>query len=106
MGRNSLALDLMEELRPYLADRLALTLINTNMLTKDDFVEKENKAVLLKPDSTKIVLTQWQKRKKEVITHPFLNEKIEIGLIPYAQALLLARTIRGDMETYPPFITK
>ncbi len=105
-GRNSLALDLMEELRPYLADRLALTLINTNMLTKDDFVEKENKAVLLKPDSTKIVLTQWQKRKKEVITHPFLNEKIEIGLIPYAQALLLARTIRGDMETYPPFITK
>lgn len=105
-GRNSLALDLMEEVRPYLADRLALTLINTNILTAKDFVEKENGAVLLHPDSTKIVLTHWQRRKKDIITHPFLEEKIEIGLIPYAQALLLARYVRGDMEIYPPFILK
>lgn len=105
-GRNSLALDLMEELRPYLADRLALTLVNTNMLTERDFVEKENGAILLQPESTKIVLTQWQKRKKELITHPFLGEKIEIGLIPYVQALLFARCIRGDVEIYPPFIVK
>lgn len=105
-GRNSLALDLMEELRPYLADRLALTLINTNVLTEKDFIEKENGAVLLHPDSTKVVLTHWQKRKKNIITHPFLEEKMEIGLIPYAQALLFARCIRGDMEMYPPFIMR
>lgn len=105
-GRNSLALDMMEEIRPYLADRLALTLINTNVLTAKDFVEKENGAVLLHPDSTRVVLTHWQKRKKDITTHPFLGEKIEIGLIPYAQALLFARCIRGDLETYPPFIIK
>lgn len=105
-GRNSLALDLMEELRPYLADRLALTLLNTRVLKANDFVQKENGAVLLHPDSRKIVLTHWQKRKKEVITHPILDEKIEIGLIPYAQSLLLARYIRGDIEEYPPYVVK
>lgn len=105
-GRNSLALDLMEELRPYLADRMALTLINNQIIKPQDFVVKENEAVLLHPDSKKIVLTYWQKRKKDVVVHPVLDEKIEIGLIPYAQAMLLARYLRGDLEEYPPFIVR
>lgn len=105
-GRNSLALDVMEELRPYLADLVALTLVNTGVITEKDFLEKENGAVLLHDESRKVVLTHWQKRKQDTITHPFLGEKIEVGLIPYAQALIMARCIRGDMEDYPPFITK
>lgn len=105
-GRNSLALDMMEELRPYLADRLVLTLVNTGTITEKDFVEKENGAVLLHEESRKVVLTQWQKRKQDITTHPFLDEKIEVGLIPYAQALIMARCIRGDMEDYPPFVVK
>lgn len=105
-GRNSLALDMMEELRPYLADRLVLTLVNTGIITEKDFTEKENGAILLQEESRKIILTQWQKRKQDIITHPFLDEKIEVGLIPYAQALIMARCIRGDMEDYPPFIVK
>ncbi len=105
-GRLSLALDLMEEFRAYLADRLVISMINRRQLTGKDFIKKESGAVLLKEDSRKEVLSAWQKRKAEVIAHPFLDEKITMGLLPYAQALLLARHLRGDIEIYPPFIWK
>lgn len=103
-GRPSLALDLMEELRPYLADRLALTLINRKQVVPKDFIASEAGGVMLTPEARKTVLGAWQERKRETIEHPFLEEKIEVGLIPYAQALLLARYIRGDLEGYPPFL--
>ncbi|MEJ8304448.1 type I-C CRISPR-associated endonuclease Cas1c [Saccharibacillus sacchari] len=105
-GRASLALDLMEELRPYLADRLVLSLVNRRQLSAKSFIVKENGAVLLKDDARKEVLAAWQKRKQEEITHPYLGEKIPLGLLPYAQALLLARHIRGDLDDYPPFLWK
>lgn len=105
-GRSSLALDLIEELRAYLCDRLALSLVNTGVLNSKDFIEKENGAVLLHPDSKSKVLKAWQTRKKDKITHPYINESIEIGLIPYVQALLLARHIRGDIDIYPSFVVK
>jgi CRISPR-associated protein Cas1 len=103
-GRRSLALDLMEELRPVLADRFVLTLINRKQVQIGDFEKKENGAVVLKEDSRKTLIEAWQKRKQETITHPYLNEKFAIGLLPHAQALLLARHIRGDIEEYPAFI--
>lgn len=102
-GRPSLALDLMEEFRPYLADRLALTLINRRQVASSGFVVSETGAVSLTDDTRKTVLAAWQQRKRETIVHPFLKEKIEIGLVPYVQALLLARYIRGDVDVYPPF---
>jgi len=105
-GRASLALDLMEELRPVLADRLALSLVNRKQLSSQDFLQKETGAVLLTDDARKTLLTDWQKRKKEEITHPFLNEKIPIGLIPYVQAMLLSKHIRGELDGYPPFLWK
>ncbi len=105
-GRLSLALDLMEEFRAYLADRLVISMINLRQLTGKDFIKKESGGVILKEDSRKEVLTAWQKRKTEEIVHPFLEEKIPLGLLPYAQALLLARHLRGDIEVYPPFIWK
>ena len=105
-GRSSLALDLMEELRPYLADRFVLTLINDRIVGPGDFYRKENGAVLLEPDSRKKILKRWQERKKDTITHDIFDEKMEIGLLPYAQAMLLARTIRGDLSLYPPYIVK
>ncbi len=105
-GRPSLALDMMEELRAVLADRLALSLVNRKQLTANDFFIKENGAVYLQPDTRKKILQAWQARKQEEIVHPFLEEKIPIGLIPYTQALLLARYLRGDLECYPPFIWK
>lgn len=105
-GREGLALDLMEEFRPYLADRLALSLINRRQLTANDFVVKESGGVIIKDNARKVVLDAWQKRKNDELTHPFLEEKIPAGLLPYAQALLLARHIRGDLESYPPFIWK
>lgn len=103
-GRASLALDIMEELRPYLVDRLALTIINNRQIKKGDFQEKENGAVLLEDRARKVVIDAWQSRKQQTVVHPFLNEKIEVGLIPYVQSLLLARFIRGDLEAYPPFL--
>ncbi len=103
-GRLGLALDLMEEFRPYLADRLVLNLINRQQLSSKDFIKKESGGVILKENSRKIVLEVWQKRKAEEIQHPFLEEKIKLGLLPYAQALLLARHLRGDIDCYPPFI--
>ncbi|NPV80635.1 MAG: type I-C CRISPR-associated endonuclease Cas1 [Firmicutes bacterium] len=102
-GRPSLALDLMEELRPYLADRLALSLINRKQLTERGFRKTEGGGVLMSDDTRKIVLAEWQKRKQEEITHPYLKEKIPIGLIPYVQSLLFARYLRGDIDGYPPF---
>lgn len=105
-GRPSLALDLMEEFRPALADRFALTLVNLGSISAGDFEQRENGGVFLNDAGRKIVLAAWQKRKQEVITHPFLGEKMPWGLIPYVQALLLARAIRGDIDAYPPFMWK
>lgn len=105
-GRPSLALDVMEELRPHFADRLAVTLINRNQISSGGFVVKESGAVIMDDDTRKEVLTAWQKRKQEEIVHPYLETKIPLGLVPYVQALLLARHMRGDLEDYPPFIWK
>lgn len=105
-GRVSLALDLMEELRPVLADRFVLTLINRKMVTGKDFARKEDGAVLLSDDARKRILMEWQTKKKEIITHPYLNEKVEWGMIPFVQAMLLARYLRGDLDAYPPFFWK
>jgi len=105
-GRLGLALDLMEEFRPYIADRLALSIINRQQITAGDFIEKESGGVILKDDARKTVIEAWQKRKAEEMTHPFLEEKIPLGLLPYSQALLLARHLRGDIAQYPPFIWK
>lgn len=102
-GRPSLALDLMEELRPVFADRLALSMVNLKQVDGDGFTEKENGGILMNDETRKKVLTLWQERKKEKITHPYLKEKVEFGLIPYIQALLLARFLRGDLDSYPPF---
>ena len=105
-GRQSLALDLMEELRAVYADRFVLTLINNRVIKKSDFDEKENGVTFLNENGRKIFLNSWQEKKMEVILHPFLEEKIPWGLVPYAQSLLLARTIRGDIEEYPAFLWK
>lgn len=105
-GRVSLALDLMEELRPVFADRMALSLINRNQITSKGFTVKENGAVLMDDNTRKEVLTNWHKRKQEELVHPFLQEKIKLGLVPYAQAMLLARHLRGDLDGYPAFIWK
>lgn len=105
-GRASLALDLIEELRGVYADRLVLNLINRKELTAEHFFLKENGAVLMTDEARKIFLKVWQTKKQEKITHPFLGEKISWGLIPYAQALLLARFLRGDLDEYPPFLWK
>ena len=105
-GRPSLALDLMEEFRAYLADRAALTLINRQQITVSDFETKKSGAVLLKEGSRKVVLQHWQERKLKEVTHPFLQEKTTIGLLPHLQARLLARHLRGDLDAYPAFILK
>jgi len=105
-GRPGLALDLMEELRPYLADRLTLTLINRNQVDAKGFVDQEGFGYLMDDETRKTVIAAWQKRKQEEIVHPFLEEKVQVGLIPYIQALLLARHLRGDLDMYPAFIMK
>lgn len=105
-GRTSLALDLMEELRPCLADRFVLTLINNRVVKASDFISAENGAVLLTDDGRKAFLQRWQERKREQLTHPYLEEKLPWGMVPYAQALLLARYLRGDLDGYPPFLWK
>lgn len=105
-GRVSLSLDLIEELRPVLADRFVLSLINRKMVTRKNFKQKENGSVLMDDDARKIVLTEWQNKKKETLTHPFLKEKVEWGMVPYVQAMLLARYLRGDLDGYPPFLWK
>jgi CRISPR-associated protein Cas1 len=105
-GRISLALDMMEELRGIYADRFVLSFINKRVITKDDFWVKENGAVLLKEEPRKTFLTAWQAKKQEKITHPYLGEKIAWGLVPHAQAQLLARYLRNDLDEYPPFLWK
>ena len=105
-GRTSLALDLMEELRPCMADRFVLTLINNRQVKASDFLHMESGAVLLTDDGRKTFLKNWQEKKKEVLTHPYLGEKLPWGMIPYMQALLLARYLRGDLDAYPPFLWK
>lgn len=105
-GRVSLALDLVEELRPVFADRFVLSLINKRIVSGKDFLKKENGAVLLKDEPRKRIITEWQNRKKETLTHPYLKEKIEWGMVPYVQAMLLARYLRGDLDAYPPFFWK
>lgn len=105
-GRVSLSLDLIEELRPVLADRFVLSLINKKIITKKGFKKKENGAVLMDDETRKLVLVEWQNKKKETLTHPFLKEKVEWGMVPYVQAMLLARYLRGDLDGYPPFLWK
>ena len=105
-GRASLSLDMIEELRPILADRFVLTLINKKIITGKNFSVKENGAVLMDDELRKKVLTEWQNKKKEIITHPYLKEKVEWGMVPYVQAMLLARYLRGDLDSYPVFLWK
>lgn len=105
-GRASLALDLMEELRGVYADKFVLSLINKKVMNKDDFLSKENGAVIMTDEGRKKFLTAWQNKKQEKITHPYLGEKISWGLVPHAQALLLARHLRNDLDEYPPFFWK
>ena len=104
-GRAALALDLMEEFR-FLADRLALTLINREQIDPEDFVMREGGAVMLEGDARKAVLVAYQEKKQESLSHPLLNEPVPIGLLPHVQARLLARTVRGDAESYVPFLLK
>lgn len=105
-GRASLALDLIEELRAVLADRFVLSLINKRIISGKNFVVKENGAVLMDDDLRRKLLTEWQNKKKETLTHPYLKEKIEWGMVPYVQAMLLARYLRGDLDGYPVFLWK
>lgn len=105
-GRKSLALDLMEELRSPVADRFVLTLINKRQIAAEDFSVAENRAVIIKDAARKAVIQKWQEAKQEVVQHPFLKEKIPIGLIPYVQAMLLARYLRGDLDAYPPYFKR
>ena len=105
-GRPSLALDLMEEFRSPLADRLALTLINRRQIRGDGFAKQEGGGILLEDDTRKAIIAAWQTRKQEEIVHPFLEERIALGLAPYTQALLLARHLRGGLDAYPAFLWK
>lgn len=105
-GRVSLALDMIEELRPVMADRFVLTLINRKIVTKKDFTRKEDGAVLLDDQARSRLLVEWQNKKKETITHPYMGEKVEWGMIPFVQSMLLARYLRGDLDAYPPFFWK
>lgn len=105
-GRMSLALDMTEELRSVMADRFVLTMINKKIIDAGGFIQKENGAVFMNDEARKLFLTHWQLKKQEIIRHPFLNEKIEWGMVPYVQAMLLARYIRGDLDEYPPFFWK
>ena len=105
-GRASLALDLIEEFRPVFADRFVLSLINKKIVNARDFQRKENGAVLMSDGLRKTILTEWQNKRKETLTHPFLKEKVEWGMLPYVQAMLLARYLRGDLDGYPPFLWK
>ena len=105
-GRTSLALDLMEELRPSMADRFVLTLINNRVMKPEDFQTQDSGAVLLTEDGRRAFLKAWQEKKRDTLTHPYLGEKLSWGMVPYVQALLLARCLRGDLDAYPPFLWK
>lgn len=105
-GRASLALDMMEEFRPYLGDRLVLSLINRRQINSGGFKNREESGVIMDEATRKELISAWQLRKQEEIRHPFLNEPVQLGLLPYVQALLLARYIRGDIDKYPVFLMK
>ena len=105
-GRASLALDMMEEFRAYLGDRFVLSLINKRQITAHDFLHQGDNGIVLTDSGRKTFITAWQNRKRETIIHPYLNEKIEIGLLPYVQAMMLARFIRKDIDDYPVFLIK
>ena len=105
-GRTSLALDMMEELRPCFADRFALSCVNTRVLRPEHFESSESGAVAMTDAGRRAFLAAYQEKKREQITHPFLDEKLPWGLVPHVQALLLARCLRGDLDAYPPFIWK
>lgn len=105
-GRKSLALDLVEELRSVFADRFVITLINKKIILSKNFIEQEDGAVLLNDEGKKIFFKYWQQKKLEVIEHPYLKEKVEWGMVPYVQALLLSRYLRGDLDSYPAFFWK
>lgn len=105
-GRTSLALDIVEELRSVFADRFVLSMINKRIVNTSGFTRKENGAVIMDDDTRKAFLSNWQQKKQEIITHPYLNEKVEWGVVPFVQAMLLARYIRGDIDEYPPFLYK
>lgn len=103
-GRASLALDMMEELRAYLGDRLVISLINTRQITPNDFLSQGDNGIVMTASGKKTFIASWQSRKKETIIHPYLNEKIEIGLLPYVQAMLMARYLRNELDNYPVFL--
>lgn len=103
-GRASLALDLMEELRAYMVDRFVLSVINKRQVALSDFIEYGENGILLKDEARKELIALWQKRKKDELTHPYLGERIPLGLLPYTQAMLLARVVRGELDDYPVFL--
>ncbi len=105
-GRASLAFDLMEEFRAFFADRVALSLVNRGQIRKKDFKFTESGAVEMSETARKTVLVEWQNRKKDEVLHPFLNERVAAGLLPFVQAQLLAKHLRGDLDAYPPFLVK
>jgi CRISP-associated protein Cas1 len=105
-GRSSLALDLMEELRAPIADRMVLTLINRGQITPNDFVDRPGGAIYLTEDGRKTVLGAYQKRKQEELLHPIVNEQVALGLVAHVQARLLARHLRGDVPHYQPFMMR
>ncbi|MBD5139362.1 MAG: type I-C CRISPR-associated endonuclease Cas1 [Ruminococcus sp.] len=105
-GRRSLALDMVEEFRAVMCDRFVLMLINKKMVSAKDFEKRENGSVLMTDEARRTFLSAWQSRKSQIITHPFLEEKVEWGMLPYVQALLMSRYIRGDLDDYPVFLWK
>jgi len=105
-GRPGLALDMMEEFRPFLADRLALSLINLRQVQAKGFKKTEAGAVIMNDETRKTLLVAYQERKQDEIMHPFLDEKVSVGILFHVQSLLLARCLRGDLDGYPPFIWK
>ena len=105
-GRDSLAQDLLEEFRPWLADRLVLSLVNRRQLKAADFITESSGAVRMSDDARKQLLVAYQEKKQQEVTHPFLKEKVSIGIIPHVQAMLLARHLRGDLERYPPCVMR
>lgn len=105
-GRRSLALDLLEEFRAPMCDRYVLMLINKKLMHPEDFIKREDGAVIMTEEGRRKFLAAWQDRKQDEIKHPFIGEKMQWGMLPYAQALLLARYIRGDLDCYPPFMWK
>lgn len=105
-GRPSLALDLMEEFRSVMVDRLALSLVNLKIISGKGFNITDVGSVVMDDETRKVICKNWQDKKQEVITHPYIKEKIQWGMVPFVQAQLLARTIRGDLEEYPPFLWK